>query len=70
MYPRHFGITFKNKQDFENLLHLVQQRETGFFQELTTRFEGKVEEHPTFFLKDPSNNLLEFKYYHDSRMMY
>ena len=32
--------------------------------------EGEVEEHWTFFLVDPSNNLLEFKCYRDPRMMY
>jgi uncharacterized protein len=34
------------------------------------RFEGMVEEHRTFVLRDPSGNLLEFKHYHDPRMMY
>jgi extradiol dioxygenase family protein len=29
-----------------------------------------VEEHQTFFLVDPSNNLLEFKWYRDAHMMY
>lgn len=70
MYPRHFGITFKNRVEFDNLLKLAKERELEFFQEPFTRFENLVEEHITFFLKDPSNNLLEFKYYFDSRMMY
>lgn len=70
MYPRHFGITFKERQEFDTLLRLVRQRELPFFQEPMTRFEGLVEEHLTFLLIDPSNNLLEFKYYHDPRMMY
>jgi extradiol dioxygenase family protein len=35
-----------------------------------TRFDGLVEEHLTFVLRDPSNNLLEFKHYRDPRMMY
>jgi uncharacterized protein len=34
------------------------------------RFEGRVEEHEAFVLADPSNNLLEFKYYADPRTMY
>lgn len=70
MYPRHFGITFKNKDEYNNLLKLAYEREIEFFKEPFSRFEGKIEEHETFFLKDPSNNLLEFKYYYDSRMMY
>ncbi len=70
MYPRHFGITFKQKEDFDALLKLAKERELEFFQELAVRFAGKVEEHVTFFLKDPSNNLLEIKYYKESKMMY
>jgi len=70
MYPRHFGITFRDKREFDNLLSLARQREMRFFQEPMTRFERKVEEHRAFFLIDPSNNLLEFKYYLDERMMY
>jgi extradiol dioxygenase family protein len=70
MYPRHFGVTFRDQDEFERLLALGRQRELPFFQEPFTRFEGKAEEHWTFFLVDPSNNLLEFKYYRDPRMMY
>jgi hypothetical protein len=34
------------------------------------RFENMPEEHLTIFLSDPFNNILEFKYYFDSRMVY
>lgn len=70
MYPRHFGVTFKDKQSYDNLLNLAKQREIPFFQEPMLRFQGLVEAHETFFLIDPSNNLLEFKHYFDDRMMY
>lgn len=70
MYPRHFGVTFREKYQYDNLLSLARQRELPFFQEPMNRFKGLVEEHETFFLIDPSNNLLEFKYYYDERMMY
>lgn len=70
MYPRHFGVTFRERIAYDNLLKLATQRKLPFFQEPTVRFEGRIEEHLTFFLIDPSNNLLEFKYYHDDRMMY
>jgi uncharacterized protein len=70
MYPRHFGITFRERSEFDTLLRLARTRELPFFQEPMSRFEGRVEEHLTFMLIDPSNNLLEFKYYHDPRMMY
>lgn len=70
MYPRHFGVTFKDRREFDAVLHLARERHLPFFQEPTSRFEGLVEEHLTFMLIDPSNNLLEFKYYYDPRMMY
>ncbi len=70
MYPRHFGITFLNKQEFEQLLESAKKKELPFFQEPMTRFKGMKEEHTTFFLIDPSNNLLEFKYYNDESMIY
>ena len=40
------------------------------FSELNVRFEGMVEVHRTFVLRDPSDNLIEFKHYTDPRMMY
>ncbi len=70
MYPRHFGVTFKHKEEWDQLLHLARSREIPFFSEPARRFQGLVEEHWTFLLIDPSNNLLEFKHYLDPRMMY
>jgi uncharacterized protein len=70
MYPRHFGVTFRHRDDFDRLLKLAQERDLEFFSPMQSRFENKIEEHLTFLLKDPSNNLLEFKHYLDPRMMY
>lgn len=70
MYPRHFGVTFREREDFDRLVHLVEQRGLRWFAKPFTRFEGLVEEHTSFVLQDPSNNLLEFKHYADPRMMY
>jgi extradiol dioxygenase family protein len=70
MYPRHFGITFKDRVEYDAVLNLARRRELPFFSEPARRFEGLVEEHFTFMLIDPSNNLLEFKHYLDPRMMY
>ena len=70
MYPRHFGVTFHDRAPFDNLVALAKAREIPFFQEPSRRFEGRPEVHLTFFLIDPSNNLLEFKHYLDPRMMY
>jgi uncharacterized protein len=70
MYPRHYGITFLDKEEFNNLLQKAQEQELPFFQKLMVRFQGRREEHITFFLVDPANNLLEFKYYDDVNMVY
>jgi uncharacterized protein len=70
LYPRHFGVTFREAADFEALHACAVTRKIPFYQDVSTRFEGMVEEHRTFVLRDPSGNLLEFKHYHDPRMMY
>lgn len=70
MYPRHFGVTFKDRSGFDSVLSCARSRGIRFFRECEARFEGKVEEHLTFVLCDPSGNLIEFKHYRDPRMMY
>ncbi|MDA9312904.1 hypothetical protein N9Q47_04850, partial [Vicingaceae bacterium] len=70
MYPRHFGITFKDRKSFDDVRNMAIQREIAFFKKEFVRFKGAAEEHLTFFLMDPSNNLIEFKYYYDPRFMY
>lgn len=70
MYPRHFGVTFREATTFATLYDLCRQRDVPFFSELSNRFEGMVEVHQTFVICDPSSNLLEFKHYADPRMMY
>jgi extradiol dioxygenase family protein len=70
LYPRHFGVTFRQVEDFEALHHLCDQRKIETYRELNVRFEGLVEVHRTFVLRDPSDNLIEFKHYSDHRMMY
>jgi extradiol dioxygenase family protein len=70
LYPRHFGVTFREAADFEMLHACAVTRKIAFYQEVSTRFEGMVEEHRMFVLRDPSGNLLEFKHYLDPRMMY
>jgi extradiol dioxygenase family protein len=70
LYPRHFGVTFRQREDWERLLRLARTRGLRFFAEPFRRFAGRAEEHESFVLVDPSQNLLEFKYYDDPRMMY
>lgn len=88
-YPRHFGITFSNRKEFDSFIKLLRLREIELLDPITefdwqdsvedidysvskigTRFENMPEKHLTVFLSDPFNNILEFKYYFDSRMMY
>ena len=70
MYPRHYGITFLDREEYNRALEFAIEQELPFFTEPMIRFKGKREEHMTFFLIDPANNLLEFKYYHDISMVY
>jgi uncharacterized protein len=70
LYPRHFGITFHARSEFEALLRLIELRKLPIFAAATLRFEGLAEEHTTIVLRDPSSNLLEFKHYPDPRMMH
>ena len=70
LYPRHFGVTFREGRDFDALYELCVQRKIEFFSDARTRFDGLVEVHRTFVLRDPSDNLVEFKHYTDPRMMY
>lgn len=70
LYPRHFGITFKDRTEFDAVLLCAEQREIELFQPCQLRFKDEVEEHLTFVLRDPSGNLIEFKHYRDVRMMY
>ena len=70
MNPHHFGISFYDRADFERLIKRVEERELPVFAERFLRYPGRVEEHDSIVLRDPSNNLLEFKHYTDPRVMY
>lgn len=70
LYPRHFGVTFRRRSDFEALHARLESLGVAFLRDTFTRFAGMCEEHATYFVVDPSNNVLEFKHYLDSGMMY
>lgn len=63
IYPRHFGLIFLDKMEFDRFVLRLNQQAVPYEIPLKTRFPGSRIEHQSFFLKDPSNNLLEFKYY-------
>jgi extradiol dioxygenase family protein len=67
IYPRHFGLVLLSKGSWQQLLEQAQAKGLSFYQQPRVRFPGTRIEHCTFFLEDPSGNLLEFKYYlHES----
>ena len=67
IYPRHFGLVFHSKLQWQELADRAKAKGLQFFQQPRVRFPGTRIEHHTFFLQDPSQNLLEFKHYtHES----
>lgn len=63
IYPRHFGLVFHHEKTWMVLLERAQERRLKFYQKPKIRFVDTPLEHRTFFLVDPSHNILEFKYY-------
>ena len=63
IYPRHFGLIFIDEPDWHELAHRAKAKGLPFYQEPRRRYVGTRIEHQTFFLEDPSHNLLEFKHY-------
>lgn len=63
IYPRHFGLIFLEKKEFLAFIARLEAKNIHFELPLKTRFKDTRIEHQSFFLKDYSHNLLEFKYY-------
>lgn len=63
IYPRHFGLVCQTEEEWTEWRDRAKKNQLIFFREPQRRFSGKPIEHLSFFLKDPSHNLLEFKYY-------
>jgi extradiol dioxygenase family protein len=70
VYPRHFGITFRDPANHAKVLARAREKGLKFFAEDHARDKGEAEDHTTFYLLDPSNNVIEFKYYPDPVKMY
>lgn len=67
IYPRHFGLVFLSKAQWQESADRARANGLAFYQQPRVRFPGTRIEHHTFFLQDPSHNLLEFKHYtHES----
>lgn len=63
IYPRHFGLVFTNEGEWQAVVERARAHGLKFYQQPRRRFPGTRLEHQTFFLEDPSHNLLEFKHY-------
>ena len=70
IYPRHFGLICRTEEEWSDLRDLARANNLKFFRDPRQRFPGTPLEHLTFFLKDPSHNLLEFKYYLNSNAVF
>jgi len=63
IYPRHFGLIFDSLTEWKSWLEHCKKCGVLFHQEDRLRHAGEFSEHHTFFLVDPSDNLVEFKHY-------
>ena len=70
IYPRHFGLVFSKRSEWVNFLEHCRALHLSFYREAAIRHQGEITEHDTFFLIDPSHNLLEFKYYKNSNAVF
>ena len=68
LYPRHFGLILSS----DNWLYvedLCNKAGVTFVKKSFIRNESKPQCHKTFFISDPSGNMIEFKYYKDSNFI-
>lgn len=70
IYPRHFGLVCQSEEEWNEWRDRAQNNRLTFFREPHRRFSGTPLEHLTFFLKDPSHNLLEFKFYLNAKAIF
>lgn len=70
MYPRHFGRTFLEKSSFDKIIESAKKYGVYFLEKPSMRFAERPEKHLTVALLDPSNNIVEFKYYMKAKYIY
>ena len=70
IYPRHLGLILPTKLAWQAIANRAKEKQLSFYQQPSLRFPNKQIEHHTFFLKDPFYNLLEFKYYLHSEVIF
>lgn len=62
MYPRHFGIIFPYRKAWMKARRAAKRLDCVWHKDFIRNI-GTNREHETFFAKDLSNNLIEFKWY-------
>ena len=66
---RHFGIVLQIEQ-WKTLSEKLINNNIDFIIKPQTRFKGKKGEQSTFFISDPSGNVLEFKTFKSDNMIF
>lgn len=66
---RHFGIILK-MNDWEEISQNLLSKNVTFIIKPNIRFQGKKGEQATFFIKDPNENVLEFKSFRNDEMIF
>ncbi len=66
---RHFGVILKMNQ-WDELCNKIIDSNIKFIIEPNTRFKGEKGEQATFFIQDPSGNVLEFKTFKNDSMIF
>tara|TARA_Y100000590_G_scaffold129638_1_gene148159 strand:+ start:346 stop:771 length:426 start_codon:yes stop_codon:yes gene_type:complete len=66
---RHFGIIL-NRDDWNDLSQNLISKNIDFIVKPTIRFKDTKGEQATFFIKDPSGNVLEFKSFKNDEMIF
>ena len=66
---RHFGIIL-GMEEWKNLVQRLNNKKIKFIIEPNIRFKGEKGEQATFFIQDPSGNVLEFKAFKNDQMIF
>lgn len=65
----HFGLILQWQQ-FQDMAERLENKGVEFVIEPHVRFAGRRGEQATLFIRDPSNNYLEFKAFRDIEMLF
>ncbi|MGC6509787.1 MAG: VOC family protein [Myxococcota bacterium] len=66
---RHFGAILK-WDDWQKLAETLESKAHPFYIAPKVRFKGEVGEQGTFFIKDPCQNVLEFKTFRNMKCIF